>query len=181
MISLFFDRMNYMTAIFVGRFQPFHKGHLAAIKWILKKEKKIFIFLGSTQESFTKENPFSFKERERMIKKTLVRQKIKNFKIYGIRNLPSDKSWAKNILKRAKLKPEDAVVFTRNSWTKKCFLAIEVKVKPHPMFAKGISATKIRRKLAEGKKWENLVPRTTLQFLREIKGEKRIKDLFYAD
>ena len=40
-----------MTALFIGRFQPFHKGHLAAIKWILKKEGKIFIVIGSNQQS----------------------------------------------------------------------------------------------------------------------------------
>lgn len=27
-----------MTAIFVGRFQPFHNGHLEAIRWIFKKD-----------------------------------------------------------------------------------------------------------------------------------------------
>jgi cytidyltransferase-like protein len=43
-----------MPAIFVGRFQPFHKGHLKAIRWILKREKEIFIVIGSSQESFTK-------------------------------------------------------------------------------------------------------------------------------
>jgi len=179
MISFFFDKMNYMPAIFVGRFQPFHKGHLAAIKWILRKEKKILIFLGSTQEPLSKKNPFSFRERKKMIKKTLAWQKINNFKIYGIENFASDKLWVKRILERAKLKSETVVVFTNNRWTKKCFLAVGTKVKPHPVFEGGISATKIRTKIAKGEKWDNFVPRTTLQFLKEIKGEPRIKDLFF--
>lgn len=84
-----------MPAIFIGRFQPFHKGHLEAIKWILKREKSIFIVIGSTQEFSNKNNPFSFKERKEMIKRTLLAEKIKNFKIYGIPDFPEDVLWAK--------------------------------------------------------------------------------------
>ena len=80
-----------MTAIFIGRFQPLHRGHLKAIKWILKKEKEIFIIIGSFQESLTKNNPFSFQERKEMIEKTLKAEKIKNFKIYGISDFKNNK------------------------------------------------------------------------------------------
>jgi len=69
-----------MSAIFVGRFQPFHKGHLEAIKWILKREKEILIFIGSLQESWQKDNPFSFFERKEMVEKALFSENIKNFR-----------------------------------------------------------------------------------------------------
>lgn len=155
-----------MTAIFIGRFQPLHRGHLKAIKWILKKEKEIFIIIGSSQESLTKNNPFSFQERKEMIAKTLKAEKIKNFKIYGIPDFKNDIFWAKKILKITKLKPENTVVFTKNPWTKKCFKEVGVEVKCHLIFFNRLSATKIREKMLLNKKWKNLVPREVWKYLK---------------
>ncbi len=164
-----------MPAIFVGRFQPFHNGHLEAIKWILKKEKKIFIIIGSSQEFSTRDNPFSFEERKEMIKRTLLAKNIKNFKICGLPDFPDDISWAKNVLKITKIKPKDAIVFTQNPWTKECFAKIGVKVKPHPIFFNELSATQVREKIRKNKKWENLVPRGVSKYLAEIRGLDKIK------
>jgi len=156
-----------MPAIFIGRFQPLHRGHLKAIKWILKKAKEISIIIGSSQESLTKNNPFSFQERKEMIEKTLKAEKIKNFKIYGMPDFKNDIFWARKILKIAKLKLEATVVFTRNPWTKKCFEEVGVRVKSHPRFFNGLSATKIREKIAKNEEWKNFVPRTVFDFLKE--------------
>lgn len=168
-----------MPAIFIGRFQPFHKGHLKAIKWILKKEKEIFIIIGSSQQSFTKNNPFSFSERKKMIKNALIEEGIGHFKIYGMTDLiKSDILWAKQLLKRIKHKPEEIIIFTKNPWTKKSFQKIGVKVRSHPMFFNELSATQIRKKIAKDQNWRNLVPEMVSNFLREIKGKERIKSIF---
>lgn len=46
------------------------------------------------------------------------------------------------------------------------------------MFRKDIlSATEIRRRMVEGEPWEELVPRSVAEFIREIKGVERIKML----
>jgi len=166
-----------MTALFIGRFQPFHKGHLAAIKWILKKEGKISIVIGSNEHFLTKDNPFYFKERKKMIEKTLKKENIKNFKIFGVHDYKNDIFWAEKILKITKLNPEKVVVFTKNNWTAKSFKKIGVMVKPHPIFLNRLSGTKVRNNMREGKKWKNLVSITVSDFLREINCEKRVKSL----
>jgi nicotinamide-nucleotide adenylyltransferase len=166
-----------MTALFIGRFQPFHKGHLAAIKWILKKEGEINIVIGSNQRLLTKDNPFYFKERKKMVEKTLKKEGIKNFKIFGVHDYKNDIFWAKKILKITKLNPKKAVVFTKNPWTAKCFKKIRIMVKPHPIFLNRLSGTKVRKKIGAGKEWENLVAKTVFSLLKEINCEKRIKSL----
>lgn len=50
--------MKAKTALFVGRFQPFHLGHLKVIKDILKKNDFIVIAIGSSDEKNTDKNPF---------------------------------------------------------------------------------------------------------------------------
>ena len=164
-----------MPAIFIGRFQPFHKGHQKAIKWILKREKKIIIVIGSIQESSTKDNPFSFQERKEMLNRTLLSAKVKNFEIYGVPDVLNDALWTKTILKILNLKK--AVIFTKNYWTERCFLKAGMEVRRHPLFFNGLCATQVRENIINNKTWENMVPQGSLSFLKSIKGEEKIKFL----
>ena len=71
--------------IFAGRFQPFHNGHLEAIKWIIAETgEEVLIAIGSLQEYSTKNNPFLFKERKEMIEISLEKEGIKNYRIFAL-------------------------------------------------------------------------------------------------
>lgn len=144
-----------MIAIFIGRFQPFHNGHLETVRWILKEHKEILIVIGSIQESLTEKNPFTFEERRKMIEDVLVLEGIKNFKIRGVSDHRDDLLWTKNIL--GKIFKKDVVIYTGNPWTKKCFKDFGVKVYQQPL-VEGLSATKVRDHIKEKKRWKNLVP-----------------------
>ncbi|MBP7820288.1 MAG: adenylyltransferase/cytidyltransferase family protein, partial [Candidatus Methanofastidiosum sp.] len=52
-----------MRALYIGRFQPFHLGHLHVVKLILNSSKEIIIAIGSSQVSHTIQNPFTAGER----------------------------------------------------------------------------------------------------------------------
>ena len=56
-------------ALFVGRFQPFHYGHLDMVEHILndKNIDELIIGIGSAQDSHTLNNPFTAGERYEMI------------------------------------------------------------------------------------------------------------------
>jgi len=55
----------------VGRFQPFHNGHLQLIQAILSEVKFLKIGIGSSQYSHTMYNPFSYDERKEFIIQSL--------------------------------------------------------------------------------------------------------------
>ena len=63
-------------SVYLGRFQPFHNGHLKCVKEALNNSDKLLIVIGSAQESRTKRNPFSFLERKTMIKEILKNENI---------------------------------------------------------------------------------------------------------
>ncbi len=129
--------------------------------------------IGSSQESGTRDNPFSFSERKEMLKKSLAG--LKNCRIYGMPDVFDNFLWAKTILKITKLNPAKTTVFTGNLWTKECFDAVKIKVCLHPLFFNELAATQIREKIRRGKEWKSLVPPQTRLFLRTINGEERIK------
>ncbi len=149
-------------ALFVGRFQPFHTGHLKVIRWILKKYDKIIIVIGSSQKSNTDKNPFTVEERKKMINKSLKAENIKKYEIIEIPDVYDDKTWVNNILKKVKF---DAV-FTRNPWTKRCFDKFKIPVKEHPMFG-NISGSKVRKMILGGKEWEKFVPQEVQKIIKE--------------
>jgi len=57
------------ASLFVGRWQPFHKGHRALIETVLKKGKPVIIAIRDTEIS--QGNPFSTYERWNMIQKAM--------------------------------------------------------------------------------------------------------------
>ena len=61
----------YDLAVFIGRFQPFHKGHLYNITQALKVSSKLLINVGSSFNAPNIKNPFSFEQRKQMIESDL--------------------------------------------------------------------------------------------------------------
>lgn len=55
------------AAVLIGRYQPFHNGHLALLRRALELGEWCVVVLGSTQESLTERNPFTWEERAEMI------------------------------------------------------------------------------------------------------------------
>lgn len=59
--------MDFDVLAFIGRFQPFHKGHAEVVDAALKKAKKVAIVLGSHNQPRNTRNPFTTAERIEMI------------------------------------------------------------------------------------------------------------------
>lgn len=159
------------VAFFIGRFQPFHKGHEHALKELFKRFDRIVIGIGSINISNEK-NPFTFEERKKMIKDALKEFKGK-YKIIGIPDFFNDSKWANYCMKKAKFD----VVVTGSAWVERCFKGIKPVIKPKFLKPKKYKATRIRELIAKNKKWENLVPKAVANYIKKIKGEERIRRL----
>ena len=57
---------NIMNSLFIGRWQPFHKGHKALIDKVLSEGKPVVIGIRDT--SVSEENPYTAEERIKMIR-----------------------------------------------------------------------------------------------------------------
>ena len=160
-------------ALFIGRFQPFHNGHLHVAKSLSEKFDELIIGIGSSQEKNTPKNPFSYNERKKMISKALTKNKIQNLKIYPIPDLYDDYKWTNYIIKSL---PKFDIAYSGNEWTIKCFR--KHKIKAHKIkLLRGISSTAIREMISNDKKWSKLVPKEVMVNIKKIKGVERIHRL----
>lgn len=62
---------DYKTAVFIGRFQPFHNSHLEIVQQGLEIADNVIVVIGSARSSVSFKNPFIYDERKAMIQDTL--------------------------------------------------------------------------------------------------------------
>lgn len=65
------DTRTFDYAVFIGRIQPLHSKHLEHIRRGLSVAKNLILFIGSSHCSRSIQNPFSFQEREQMVRSCL--------------------------------------------------------------------------------------------------------------
>jgi len=161
--------------ILVGRFQPFHVGHLKAVKFAMSKVDMLWIIIGSAQKSHEPRNPFTAGERLAMIKMALDAEKInpKKWLAVPVNDVNDHSRWTDQI---DLLIPRYDVVFTNDPFSTMLFKKHKKKVVKVPMLKrKFLSATEVRKRIATGENWKELVPKQVAEMIMEIDGVNRIK------
>jgi len=169
------------TGLYIGRFQPFHLGHLEAVKHILGKVDDLVIVVGSAHDSHTIENPFTAGERITMIRLALKEAKI-DANRYTVLPLPDaefHKVWVSHLLSQT---PSFDLVFTNEPLTSRLLKEAGMRVERIPMFNRtSLTATEVRKRIIEGKNWEELLPKSVASYVKQIKGEERMKEISQTD
>lgn len=168
-------------ALFVGRFQPFHYGHLHAIKKILEESDELVLVVGSAQMSHEPDNPFTAGERIEMIRAALDAAEIptERYIIIPISDAPAHRVWVSAVESQT---PRFDVVYSNQPLTRRLLIEAGYEVRHIPMFQRGkYEASEIRRRILEEEGWNDLVPTEVHRIVQEIDGENRIRDLAKTD
>ena len=165
----------------MGRFQPFHLGHLEAVKHILGKVDELVIVVGSAHDSHTVDNPFTAGERITMIRLAMKEAKI-DANRYTVLPLPDaefHKVWVSHLLSQT---PSFDLVFTNEPLTGRLLKEAGMRVEKIPMFNRtAFTATEVRKRIIEGKNWEELLPKSVAAYVKQIKGEERMREIAQTD
>jgi len=167
--------------IFVGRFQPFHLGHLVAIKDILKEARELIIVIGSAQYSHNINNPFTAGERLTMIRRALEETGIDCSRVWvvPVPDMHLHMMWVSAV---EGYTPSFDVVYSNEPLTRRLFIEAGYEVKAIRFHERKLySSTEIREKMLKGESWEKLVPKSVAAFIKEIDGVNRLRDLTKSD
>lgn len=171
----------FKRGIFVGRYQPFHKGHLEAIKKIVNVVDELIIVVGSSQYSHRVDNPFTAGERVTMIRRALMEEGIQLRRIWiiPVPDVHQHMLWVSQIVGYC---PKFDVVYANEPLTRRLFLEAGFRVEQVPPIRREVYlATEIRKRMLAGKEWEDLVPSSVAKFIKEIEGDARLRDLNKTD
>jgi len=157
------------TGLYIGRFQPFHLGHLSAIKQALKKVDKLLIIIGSSQYDHQPHNPFTAEERRTIIETALKEANIPKDKweVFLVPDIHDNDRWTTHL---REIVPKFETVFVgREGLVKDLF---EKDGTPVHIVEKeiNISGTEIRQKMTNNENWKAYLSPSTAELLVSIKA-----------
>tara|TARA_B100000745_G_scaffold88026_1_gene55197 strand:- start:553 stop:1047 length:495 start_codon:yes stop_codon:yes gene_type:complete len=164
-----------MDGFLIGRFQPFHLGHLEAVNFALSKVEQLYIGIGSSNKSHQPRNPFTVEERRQMISSSLDGKTLKRVSIYDIPDLDDHYKWTQSI---DEIIPNYDIVFSNDDFTHSLYQKIEkdvisVELKSREIF----SGTNIRKMILNEENWQDLVPDGARNILLTINAKNRLERL----
>ena len=164
-----------MNGLLIGRFQPFHLGHLDAVLFGLSRTENLFIGIGSSYKSNERRNPFSAEERREMIISSIEPSMADRLKIFDIPDVGDHEKWTYSI---DKIVPEYNLVFSNDKFTDNLYKRRNIDVIMVPLKDRQkFSGTNIRELIADDENWQDLVPRGTKKVLDKIDAKERLKNL----
>jgi nicotinamide-nucleotide adenylyltransferase len=166
-----------VRGLLIGRFQPFHLGHETVVKGLRKAHptETIVLGIGSAQESFTWNNPFTAGERHEMIERALTHDHIDRWIVVPIPDIQRHSQWVAYV---ESLVPPFQTVYTNNPLTRLLFERAKYKVEsPALVDRERLEGAHLRELLADDRGWQDLVSEPVKEYLIEIGAPERLKML----
>jgi nicotinamide-nucleotide adenylyltransferase len=162
-------------AVFLGRFQPFHKGHEYVAKRLLKKYDELVIAIGSAESSISRENPFTASERIEMIRSCFSSAQLAKIIIIPVRDVNDHATWVNHVLRYL---PAFEALYSNNELVQHLFNHAGIKAHHVWFYNRHLyTGEKIREDIAKGGKWKEAVPKSVVKLMEKYKVEKRLNHL----
>ena len=174
-----------MRALYLGRFQIFHNGHLDIVKSIASEKDIDTVVLGIGSAQYSRHNPntliptilnpFTWEERKRMLESSLEGELEKPYEIVTLEDYHICPMWADNVIRTAK----PGVVYTNTQREVVLFEDRHIPTRRFQVKDK-FHAQIIREMIANNNNWEKYVPKGTAKFVREQNIGQILKELYEA-
>jgi nicotinamide-nucleotide adenylyltransferase len=165
----------------MGRFQPFHLGHLDLARQILKECDEVIILVTSSQFNYLEKDPFTAGERIEMIHDSIKESDIDLTRciVLAIENQFNIATWAAYL---KSMLPHFDKVYSGNEYVKMLLADSEIEViKPIFLERGKFNATKIRSMIISDENWQDLVPSAISKFIEKINAKNRLEIIGKSD
>lgn len=163
---------------YIGRFQPFHNGHLNMVKQIADDVDELVLGIGSADDSHTVRNPFTAGERIMMITKSLVEFDLVTYAV-PIEDLERNSVWVSHV---QSMSPDFDVAYSNNPLVIQLFREAGIEIRQSPMFNREVlEGSEVRERMITDGDWESLVPAAVVDVVDEMNGIERIQMVSESD
>jgi len=169
--------MIEMRSLFVGRFQPVHKGHMHTVRQILENGEDLVIAIGSAQYSHTPDNPFTGGERVMFIKRAALDEglPLDRIDIVPVPDIGIHPLWVSHLMS---LVPRVDKAYSHNPLVRRLLIDAGFQVDETGLLERGTySGRHIRDLMRWGGEWEPLVPEGVVQIIKELKLDERVREI----
>lgn len=167
-----------MRGFYIGRFQPYHKGHHQMVEEIATDVDELVLGIGSAGDSHTTRNPFTAGERVMMVTKSVEEFDVTTY-VVPIEDLDRNSVWVSHV---RSMTPAFDVAYSNNPLVIRLFEEAGVDVRQSPMFRRDVlEGTELRERMIHDRAWEDLVPEPVVEVLEEIDGVERIQRIADTD
>ena len=170
-----------MRGLMMGRFQPFHLGHMDLVRQILKECDEVVIAITSSQFNYLEKDPFTAGERIEMIHDSLKESDVDLTRciILALDNQFNIATWSSYL---KSMLPQFDKVYSGNDFVKMLLGDSKIKVvTPEFLDRKQYNATKIRSMIISDGDWQKFVPSAVVEFIKKINGKNRIEIINNSD
>ena len=87
----------YDTALYIGRFEPPHSGHLALVQRALGSAPQVIVLMGSAWQVRSPKNPFTWTEREAMLRAALSTADNARLQVLPVRDYYNEAVWVQAV------------------------------------------------------------------------------------